>query len=78
MQMEAILWCRERFGYGFGPYLSGRHHNALNFFSRPAVLKALNLSIGKTLQGIGKLDLHSGRAQLYELPQDVSISGWNS
>jgi len=52
--------------------LPGRH-NALNFLAGLAVLKALNLDWQQTLQGIGKLDLPFGRAQLYELPQDVSI-----
>ncbi len=52
--------------------LPGRH-NALNFLAGLAVLKALNLDWQKTLQGIGKLDLPFGRAQLYQLPQDVMI-----
>lgn len=52
--------------------LPGRH-NALNFLAGLAVLKALNLDWVQTLQGIGKLDLPFGRAQLYELPQDVMI-----
>ncbi|WP_055076143.1 UDP-N-acetylmuramoyl-tripeptide--D-alanyl-D-alanine ligase [Pseudanabaena sp. 'Roaring Creek'] len=52
--------------------LPGRH-NALNFLAGLAVLKALNLDWAPTLQGIGKLDLPFGRAQLYELPQDVMI-----
>ena len=52
--------------------LPGRH-NALNFLAGLAVLKALNLDWQQTLQGIGKLDLPFGRAQLYELPQDVII-----
>ncbi|ELS30388.1 MULTISPECIES: UDP-N-acetylmuramoyl-tripeptide--D-alanyl-D-alanine ligase [Pseudanabaena] len=52
--------------------LPGRH-NALNFLAGLAVLKALNLDWAQTLQGIGKLDLPFGRAQLYELPQDVMI-----
>ncbi|MCY7331969.1 MAG: Mur ligase domain-containing protein, partial [Pseudanabaena sp. CAN_BIN31] len=46
-------------------------HNALNFLAGLAVLKALNLDWTHTIQGIGKLDLPFGRAQLYELPQDV-------
>lgn len=52
--------------------LPGRH-NALNFLAGLAVLKALNLDWQQTLQGIGKLDLPFGRAQLYQLPQDVMI-----
>ncbi|MFM7885170.1 MAG: UDP-N-acetylmuramoyl-tripeptide--D-alanyl-D-alanine ligase [Pseudanabaena sp.] len=52
--------------------LLGRH-NALNFLAGLAVLKALNLDWHKTLQGIGKLDLPFGRAQIYHLPQDVMI-----
>ena len=48
-------------------------HNALNFLAGLAVLKALNLDWHKTTQGIDKLDLPFGRAQLYELPQDVVI-----
>ena len=52
--------------------LPGRH-NALNFLAGLAVLKALNLDWQQTLQGIGKLDLPFGRAQLYKLPQDVII-----
>ncbi len=52
--------------------LPGRH-NALNFLAGLAVLKALNLDWQRTIQGIGKLDLPFGRAQLYELPQDVII-----
>lgn len=52
--------------------LPGRH-NALNFLAGLAVLKALNLDWIKTTQGIGKLDLPFGRAQLYHLPQDVIV-----
>ncbi|WP_271253003.1 UDP-N-acetylmuramoyl-tripeptide--D-alanyl-D-alanine ligase [Pseudanabaena sp. Chao 1811] len=52
--------------------LPGRH-NALNFLAGLAVLKALNLDWQQTRQGIGKLDLPFGRAQLYQLPQDVTI-----
>lgn len=52
--------------------LPGRH-NALNFLAGLAVLKALNLDWQKTIQGLGKLDLPFGRAQLYDLPQDVQI-----
>ncbi|MDX2256647.1 MAG: UDP-N-acetylmuramoyl-tripeptide--D-alanyl-D-alanine ligase [Pseudanabaenaceae cyanobacterium bins.39] len=52
--------------------LPGRH-NALNFLAGLAVLKALDLDWQVTTQGIGKLDLPFGRAQLYELPQDVII-----
>ncbi|PZV18968.1 MAG: UDP-N-acetylmuramoyl-tripeptide--D-alanyl-D-alanine ligase [Pseudanabaena sp.] len=52
--------------------LPGRH-NALNFLAGLAVLRALNLDWHQTTQGIGKLDLPFGRAQLYELPQDVVI-----
>ena len=52
--------------------LPGRH-NALNFLAGLAVLKALNLDWQKTTQGLGKLDLPFGRAQLYQLPQDVLI-----
>ncbi len=52
--------------------LPGRH-NALNFLAGLAVLKALNLDWQQTTQGIGKLDLPFGRAQLYQLPQDVMI-----
>ena len=52
--------------------LPGRH-NALNFLAGLAVLKALNLDWNQTNQGIGNLDLPFGRAQLYELPQDVVI-----
>ncbi|NMF60130.1 UDP-N-acetylmuramoyl-tripeptide--D-alanyl-D-alanine ligase [Pseudanabaena yagii] len=52
--------------------LPGRH-NALNFLAGLAVLKALNLDWQQTTQGIGKLDLPFGRAQLYQLPQDVVI-----
>jgi UDP-N-acetylmuramoyl-tripeptide--D-alanyl-D-alanine ligase len=48
-------------------------HNALNFLAGLAVLKALNLDWNQTTKGIGKLDLPFGRAQLYELPQDVII-----
>lgn len=48
-------------------------HNALNFLAGLAVLKALNLDWTQTTQGIGKLDLPFGRAQLYELPQNVTI-----
>ena len=48
-------------------------HNALNFLAGLAVLKALNLDWHQTTQGIGKLDLPFGRAQLYQLPQDVMI-----
>ena len=52
--------------------LPGRH-NALNFLAGLAVLRALNLDWARTTQGLGKLDLPFGRAQLYELPQDVII-----
>ncbi len=52
--------------------LTGQH-NALNFLAGLAVLKALNLDWTQTTKGIGKLDLPFGRAQLYELPQDVMI-----
>ena len=52
--------------------LTGQH-NALNFLAGLAVLKALNLDWTQTTKGIGKLDLPFGRAQLYELPQDVTI-----
>ena len=52
--------------------LPGRH-NALNFLAGLAVLKALDLDWQQTTQGIGKLDLPFGRAQLYQLPQDVTI-----
>ncbi|BBC24404.1 UDP-N-acetylmuramoyl-tripeptide--D-alanyl-D-alanine ligase [Pseudanabaena sp. ABRG5-3] len=52
--------------------LPGRH-NALNFLAGLAVLKALNLDWQQTTQGIGKLDLPFGRAQLYQLPKDVTI-----
>jgi UDP-N-acetylmuramoyl-tripeptide--D-alanyl-D-alanine ligase len=52
--------------------LPGRH-NALNFLAGLAVLKALNLDWKQTIQGIGKLDLPFGRAQLYQLPQNVTI-----
>jgi UDP-N-acetylmuramoyl-tripeptide--D-alanyl-D-alanine ligase len=52
--------------------LPGRH-NVLNFLAGLAVLKALNLDWQQTTQGIGKLDLPFGRAQLYQLPQDVVI-----
>ncbi|MCA6571712.1 MAG: UDP-N-acetylmuramoyl-tripeptide--D-alanyl-D-alanine ligase [Pseudanabaena sp.] len=52
--------------------LPGRH-NALNFLAGLAVLKALNLDWQQTTQGIGKLDLPFGRAQLYQLPHDVVI-----
>jgi UDP-N-acetylmuramoyl-tripeptide--D-alanyl-D-alanine ligase len=52
--------------------LPGRH-NALNFLAGLAVLKALDLDWQVTTQGIGKLDLPFGRAQLYELPNDVII-----
>ncbi len=52
--------------------LPGRH-NALNFLAGLAVLKALNLDWTQTTQGIDKLDLPFGRAQLYQLPQDVLI-----
>jgi UDP-N-acetylmuramoyl-tripeptide--D-alanyl-D-alanine ligase len=48
-------------------------HNALNFLAGLAVLKALNLDWQATTQGIGKLDLPFGRAQVYELPKDVVI-----
>ncbi|PZO40639.1 MAG: UDP-N-acetylmuramoyl-tripeptide--D-alanyl-D-alanine ligase [Pseudanabaena frigida] len=48
-------------------------HNALNFLAGLAVLKALKLDWHQTTQGIGKLDLPFGRAQLYQLPQDVTI-----
>jgi UDP-N-acetylmuramoyl-tripeptide--D-alanyl-D-alanine ligase len=52
--------------------LPGRH-NALNFLAGLAVLKALNLDWHQTTQHLSKLDLPFGRAQLYELPQDVTI-----
>ena len=48
-------------------------HNALNFLAGLAVLKALNLDWQVTTQGIGKLDLPFGRAQIYDLPKDVVI-----
>ena len=52
--------------------LPGRH-NALNFLAGLAVLKALNLDWTQTTQGLAKLDLPFGRAQLYQLAQDVTI-----
>jgi UDP-N-acetylmuramoyl-tripeptide--D-alanyl-D-alanine ligase len=52
--------------------LPGRH-NALNFLAGLAVLKALGLDWQKTTQGLDRLDLPFGRAQLYQLPQDVMI-----
>lgn len=52
--------------------LPGRH-NALNFLAGLAVLKALNLDWNQTTQGLAKLDLPFGRAQLYQLAQDVTI-----
>ena len=52
--------------------LPGRH-NALNFLAGLAVLKALNLDWHQTTQGLAKLDLPFGRAQLYQLAQDVTI-----
>jgi UDP-N-acetylmuramoyl-tripeptide--D-alanyl-D-alanine ligase len=52
--------------------LPGRH-NALNFLASLAVLKALSLDWNQTTQGLAKLDLPFGRAQLYLLPQDVTI-----
>lgn len=63
LQVEGLTWELP---------LPGRH-NALNFLAGLAVLKALNLDWHQTTQGIGKLDLPFGRAQLYELPQDVII-----
>jgi UDP-N-acetylmuramoyl-tripeptide--D-alanyl-D-alanine ligase len=48
-------------------------HNALNFLAGLAVLKALNLDWNQTTQGLAKLDLPFGRAQLYQLAQDVTI-----
>ncbi len=52
--------------------LTGQH-NALNFLAGLAVLKALDLDWQRTTQGIGKLELPFGRAQLYELPNNVTI-----
>jgi UDP-N-acetylmuramoyl-tripeptide--D-alanyl-D-alanine ligase len=52
--------------------LPGRH-NALNFLAGLAVLKALNLDWNQTTQKLAKLDLPFGRAQLYQLAQDVTI-----
>ncbi|MFZ4556175.1 MAG: UDP-N-acetylmuramoyl-tripeptide--D-alanyl-D-alanine ligase [Pseudanabaena sp.] len=52
--------------------LPGRH-NALNFLASLAVLKALSLDWNQTTQGLAKLDLPFGRAQLYQLAQDVTI-----
>lgn len=43
------------------------------FLAGLAVLKALNLDWYQTTQHLSKLDLPFGRAQLYELPQDVTI-----
>ncbi|OIP70706.1 MAG: UDP-N-acetylmuramoyl-tripeptide--D-alanyl-D-alanine ligase [Oscillatoriales cyanobacterium CG2_30_44_21] len=48
-------------------------HNAMNFLAGLAVLKALDLDWSLTTTGIGKLDLPFGRAQLYDLPQNVTI-----
>ncbi|PZU95973.1 MAG: UDP-N-acetylmuramoyl-tripeptide--D-alanyl-D-alanine ligase [Pseudanabaena sp.] len=48
-------------------------HNAMNFLAGLAVLKALDLDWSLTTAGIGKLDLPFGRAQLYDLPQNVTI-----
>lgn len=59
-------------GFTWDLPLPGRH-NALNFLAGLAVLKALNLDWQQTTQGIGKLDLPFGRAQLYQLSQDVTI-----
>ena len=52
--------------------LTGQH-NAMNFLAGLAVLKALDLDWSLTTAGIGKLDLPFGRAQLYDLPQNVTI-----
>jgi len=59
-------------GFTWDLPLPGRH-NALNFLSGLAVLKALNLDWHQTTQGLAKLDLPFGRAQLYQLAQDVTI-----
>lgn len=48
-------------------------HNALNFLAGLAVLRALNLDWQQTTQGLGKLNLPFGRAELYDLPQNVTI-----
>jgi UDP-N-acetylmuramoyl-tripeptide--D-alanyl-D-alanine ligase len=63
LQVEGLTWDLP---------LPGRH-NALNFLAGLAVLKALNLDWDQTTQGLAKLDLPFGRAQLYQLPQDVTI-----
>lgn len=63
LQVEGLTWELPLPGW----------HNALNFLAGLAVLKALNLDWARTTQGLGKLDLPFGRAQLYELPQDVII-----
>jgi len=51
--------------------LPGRHH-ALNYLAAIAVAQALNLDWSVLQQGIA-LDLPSGRAQRYALPNDVVI-----
>ena len=63
LQVEGLTWELP---------LPGRH-NALNFLAGLAVLKALNLDWNQTTQGLAKLDLPFGRAQLYQLAQDVTI-----
>lgn len=47
-------------------------HNALNFLAALAVTKILNLESSKLMAGIA-VDLPSGRARRYELPNDVVI-----
>lgn len=47
-------------------------HNALNFLAALAVTKILNLESSKLTAGIA-VDLPSGRARRYELPNDVVI-----
>ena len=63
LQVEGLTWELP---------LPGRH-NALNFLAGLAVLKALDLDWNQTTQGLAKLDLPFGRAQLYQLAQDVTI-----
>jgi UDP-N-acetylmuramoyl-tripeptide--D-alanyl-D-alanine ligase len=63
LQVEGLTWELP---------LPGRH-NALNFLAGLAVLKALDLDWNQTTQGLTKLDLPLGRAQLYQLAQDVTI-----
>ena len=63
LQVEGLTWELP---------LPGRH-NALNFLAGLAVLKALDLDWNQTTQGLTKLDLPFGRAQLYQLAQDVTI-----